>query len=565
MSGLNSRRRGAGTAMFAATLCICGSASAQSIVLDFEGPFRSNLGGSFALAGDLNSDQVPDYLVGDPIIQSGGEVVVLVSGSDGSFLHVFSTPTLFIQYGAGLAGGQDLDGDGVSDILIGANWGSTDLPASDTGSVFVYSGATFGLIREHVGSPGQNLGKPVAFLGDLDGDDVPEYAAGATHERGLSGAPQIGEAYVYSGASGAVLHSLSAGVPGDEFGWSIAGLGDVDRDGVSDFCVGARSASTQGYFLNGAVYLYSGNNGTLIRKDEGVGDLMSFGMALTGIPDVDGDGTDDYVTTAWANVNGAMVVSGSTGSAITYIQSSLAAGLSFPPSAFIDTIADVDGDGLREVLVRYYSDDNGNKHVLVASSSSGMPLYLLLDDFGVPSGFPGVVANAGDRDGDGRDEIAVTDLGASQTGGGYIFTLAPLVSKQGEISASSGGAVPFNLNAGVPRANAPYLLLASVTPAGPTSCGTDGIPVGPIPVHIPLCFDIVMQYSILLANTPPFVNTRGILDAVTGKGAAAFDLTGISLPPSAVGFSFHFAYIAKATGGGPWDLASNVESVEIVP
>jgi len=534
-------------------------ALAQSKVLEVVGPPGALIGGSFAVAGDIDNDGVPDYLVGDPVRHSGGEVVVLFSGADGSVLHTFQTPQVLIQYGISLAGGMDINNDSVPDIIIGANWGSPGFPSSDTGAVFVYSGATYGLIQQDAGSVGENLGFPVEFLDDLNGDAIAEYAAGATHDGIINAPDEVGEVYVYSGASGGIVHHLSNGAPGDRFGYSFASIGDITQDGVSDFCVGAPSASTLGFFLNGAVYLYSGLSGQVIRKDEGIGDVASYGFALAATGDVDLDGTPDYVTTSWDVINGAAVVSGATGVVLTYIQSPMADGFTYGPSHRIDTIADVEGDGIREVLVRYY-DGNSPRHLLVASATDGDPLYYLLDDLGFGSSFPGVSANAGDRDGDGWDEIATSN----GTNGASIYSTRLLVASPTGIPAATGGAANFDLNAGVPHAGSQYFLLASLTPAGVGSCS--GIPIGA--TEIPLCFDLLMDFSIFLANIPPFVNTAGLLDPTTGKATAAFDLTGVPLPPSTVGISLWFAYIAKGgqvqEAGGPWTLASNPAAVVIL-
>jgi hypothetical protein len=164
----------------------------------------------------------------------------------------------------------------------------------------------------------------------------------------------------------------------------------------------------------------------------------------------------------------------------------------------------------------------------------------------------------------------VTDPGASPTGAVYFYSARSLVAMEETVSASAGGSVPLELNPGVAHAGSPYFVLSSVTPAGALTCGTSGIPVGPIPVYLPMCFDIVMQYSIWLANVPPFVDTNGTLSAISGEGFATFDLTGIPLPPASVGLSFYFAYITKSavsanTATSPWDFASNAAMVEIVP
>jgi hypothetical protein len=46
--------------------------------------------------------------------------------------------------------------------------------------------------------------------------------------------------------NGAVLYTINGGASGDYFGTSVAGLGDVNSDGYSDFAVGAPYADPNG-------------------------------------------------------------------------------------------------------------------------------------------------------------------------------------------------------------------------------------------------------------------------------------------------------------------------------
>jgi len=551
------REARAAIAPASAAAVLAATAAAQSQVLTLTGPPNAHIGGRFAAAGDLDGDGVSDDLVSDG---SDPGVVVVYSGSDGSQLHAFPSSGLFTGFGWAIAGGHDIDGDAVPDILIGAfnnaaaGWGS--------GSVFVHSGASWGLIRQHDGSGAQNLGASVAFVGDLDGDGVCDYAAGATHYNNyLPGPEEAGEAYVYSGASGAVIHHLGPGAVGGQFGISLASIGDVDSDGVSDLCIGEPSVDTQGFFLNGKVWIVSGATGLTVLTVEGANDLASYGYRLAAPGDANLDGTPDLVTIAFDIAsfhNGAAVLSGASASRLTYIQSplALASGSSGGVGQFLDTVAALDGNGIREVLVPYYFGGIEIGHALVADAASGEPLYYLQEP-PAPSDFPGALANAGDRDGDGRDEIATSRGDNTVT----IYTTRTLVATTASIPHATGGAATFDLNAGIPHAGGAYFLIASLTPAGGPACG--GMPIGT--TVIPLCYDLLTSFSILLVNIPPFVETAGHLDGVDGKGTAAFDLIGQPLPASTIGVAIWFAYIAKdgSEAGGPWTLASNAEPVTV--
>jgi hypothetical protein len=65
-------------------------------------------------------------------------------------------------------------------------------------------------------------------------------------------------------------------------------------------------------------------------------------------------------------------------------------------------------------------------------------------------------------------------------------------------------------------------------------------------------------------NSSLLQTTFGILDDYTGQGGAQLDVTGISLPPSAIGLVIDFFYLTKPPSSG-WDAVWQATSVEIVP
>lgn len=547
--------------LLGALLCpLVAPLSAQTRMLTAEGTTGSGVGQSFAAAGDLDGDGVPDMLAGNPTTNFIQERVIAFSGADGSIIHAFLTPTQIIGFGKSCDGGRDIDGDAVPDVLVGAFVGSTGNPAPfslENGSVFAYSGATKALIRDHVGVPGQNLGNPVRFLDDMDGDGVPEYGAGATHFGESFRPPEVGEAFVYSGATGLLVHALSEGGADDFFGVAIESIGDIDQDGVADFAVGAPNTSVAPFTLNGAVYLFSGATGQIIRVDVGI-DGARFGLAIAHMGDIDDDGIDDYATTWFLGTNGAAVISGATGTPILTIQSPIAG--FFQVQSQLESLADVDGDGKRDIILRYYG--TLDRHLLVASGATGAPLYIIPDEQLQIGGFPGAIACVGDLDGDGLEEIGVTDSSASSGGDVYAYSLRPLHALETELSASKGGAVAFGLTGSTACAEGTYFLLTGFSGTRP------GFTVGQ--ADVPLNFDLLTGFSVTFANQAPFITTFGALDADTGRGTASFDLTGVPFPPAAVGVVLSFAYAAKcgatsANVGGPWNFASNAEAVVIVP
>jgi len=554
---------------------VCSTAASQTQIETFTGPPFAAISNNFAAAGDLNGDQVVDVV-------TGHGKVWLFSGADGSIFHTINQPSgaggfgNFVDAGADVVGPGGSGPDGVPDILVGAQVGNQNF----NGRVYVFSGAGFSQERVHIGTAFQNLGTMVAFLDDLTGDGVPEYGAGATYwVAGQQGSPQPGRAYIFDGASGAQLYSLTVGQVSDQFGGWIEPLGLINGDSVPDFAVGAGNASIGGKLGNGAVYIYSGATGTLIRVDSGPADGDTIGRRIGQLDDIDESGVVDYVTTWSPGTTGALVFSGETGGVLTEIMSP-------PPlleTGSVTSVRDVDGDGHRDVLLSNIAIPRiPPGYASIVSSVTGEMLFRIDDPLDESPGYPGFVAGLGDGQGkdvqdpdnDGLEDIGVMDLTDAAGGGGsiYVYSRRSLYAHADEISAAARGIVPFDVNAGVPHSGGTYFFLVSVTPLGATGpcsfapCGSTGSPIGPVPVYLPMCVDPVTTLGLQLVNQTPFVNMYGTLGASTGSTSApVFDMSSITLPPAAVCFSFYFAYVAKPADGGPWDLASSAEAVLIVP
>lgn len=281
---------------------------------------------------DLDGDGVEDFLVS----QSGwsglsgmniGAVQVL-SGTTGALIRRIEGTDLSSQFSTALTTLDDVDGDGVQDLAVGAFLADPN-SVSNAGSVFVYSGASGNLIHRINGFAGQQaFGVAVASAGDVNQDGADDLLIGA-NQFGL----QSGEAYVYSGATGLLLYTYEGGQSSKLFGSALAAAGDINGDGIPDQMVGDWRESVNQIPDTGAVYVYSGADGSLMQRIAGTQSGAAFGYSvasfqgstdlLIGAPNstspagllagtVHTGGVDPYLTAS------SLSISASAGGALTY-------------------------------------------------------------------------------------------------------------------------------------------------------------------------------------------------------------------------------------------------------
>lgn len=350
-------------------------------------------GWAVAEVGDVDGDGVRDVATGDPYSGDYRGLTVVLSGATGD--PVFETsPRPGTAEGYAVAGGADLDGDGVPDVLSGAPGAS---------EVALYSGATherFGVLE---GDPSEFFGGAVALVGDVDGDGVEDVLVGA--ERASGTAIDEGRVSLWSGADGTPLWSVPGAGAGDFLGSAAARLGDVTGDGVPDVLAGGRGNG-------GHVYVLDGVDGARVREITVEGGVAFGRSFVAGLGDVDGDGVPDIYTGDYAHDgNGqqsghAWVWSGRTGALVWDVAGDARyAGLGTGGPA-----GDVDGDGVVDlVLGSYLSSAAGvlAGQVSVYSGRDGAVLRTITskrdgENFGFDA------TGLGDVDGDGVVDLLVS-------------------------------------------------------------------------------------------------------------------------------------------------------------
>src|ERR1043165_642719 len=170
---------------------LASSAHAQVRVYQLSGEAPGlRLGTAVSAAGDVDLDGVPDYLVGgSPTVTGSYGQVLVISGRHGTVLHTLASNVADDGFGASVLGVGDLDLDGVPDAIVGSPTALVHDPLH-LGAVRAFSGRTgslLWLVRSPEGFGSTGFGKAIAEIGDLDGDGIPEIAAGPCPELGWMG------------------------------------------------------------------------------------------------------------------------------------------------------------------------------------------------------------------------------------------------------------------------------------------------------------------------------------------------------------------------------------------
>lgn len=299
-------------------------------------------GGRFGAAvgriGDVNGDDVADVIVGAPQEEPAGNdtgVAYIFDGKTGSFVRELQTPANSSNFesdrhfGAAVAGVGDVNNDGTPDAIVGAPRQAVS-GTNRAGKAYLFSGANGSVIDVMTGAgedPGL-FGGAVAGVGDLVGNNVPDFVVGAYRED-VGGVSSSGRVYLINGND---LTQTEITSPASESGWFGRSIASIGSGSDQDFVVGAVNEDEGGINNSGRAYVIDGANPT----GTPVATLASgnpengghFGRSVVGMEDLSGDGTPDVLVGApreTVNSTGdagrAYMLDGATGSVLAPITS----------------------------------------------------------------------------------------------------------------------------------------------------------------------------------------------------------------------------------------------------
>ncbi len=401
------------------------SGAGGALLQAFEGTANHYIA-SVADAGDVNGDGVTDLICGGPgqpfnLSPGVNGRVWVYSGLDYSLLWTRAGEALHDRFGSAVGGlHDDVDGDGFNDVCVGAK--GHDGVGGNGGRAYVLSGADGSTLLAVDGvAAGHQFGGSITSVVDLDGDGVRDMVVGAQDAGGISGK---GRAYVISTDSGGTIHTLLPEFSGAvDFGlFFIDAIGDMDADGVEDIYVGDFADSGG----RGKAYAYSGQTGLLIRSWPGAANGAGMGIGRgAGDVNLDGHADlfmAEWNSSAGAVSGGrGLVLSGSDGAVLQTLTGSRAqVQLGFDALA----LGDVNGDNLVDYVLTGNGKNagavaarHGVIYVLAGTVTPACPgdadfdgqvnlsdLSLLLANFGCTGG-----GCSGDVNGDGGTDLS--DLG----------------------------------------------------------------------------------------------------------------------------------------------------------
>lgn len=372
---------------------------------------EAQFGWSVASAGDVNGDGFDDVIIGAAYYGNGqvneGAVYAYYGSGEGLSTEYNWRKEINqdnAKFGWSVSSAGDVNGDGFSDILVGAPYYANG--NSQEGAAFVYLGSEQGLLEDHAWSIEGNvdnalLGKSVASAGDINGDGFGDIIIGKN----------INDSYIYFG-SNLGLSSTPVIIPKQGY---VDNVGDINGDGFSDVIVGGGDSAK--------VYLGS-STGELTASWEMEGpDQGGFGDSAGAAGDVNADGYGDVIIgeRGWRGISGFI-----TGRAYIFLGSE--SGLSNTPAwttqgvypsangnygVSVGSAGDINSDGFDDVIVGSSLFDNpqideGGVYVFLGGPTGvSATADWISESNQAYSQYGYSVSSAGDVNGDGASDILI--------------------------------------------------------------------------------------------------------------------------------------------------------------
>ncbi len=411
------------------------------------------MGFSVASAGDVNADGYSDVIVGAWNYDSGQTDEGAAFVYHGSATGINTSPAAIVEsnqisanMGISVALAGDVNGDGYSDVIVGARY--YDNVQVDEGAAFVYHGSALGINTTAVTMVESNqvsalMGYSVASAGDVNGDGYNDVIVGVYFYD--NGQTDEGVAFVYHGSATGINTTPAATVESNQasagYGISVASAGDVNGDGYSDVIVGAYNYDN-GQTDEGAAFVYHGSaagiNTIAVATLENNQTGANMGWSVASAGDVNGDGYSDVIVGAF------QYDSGQTDEGAAFVYYGSATGISIAVGAtlesnqasaylgtFVASAGDVNGDGYSDVIVGAPYYDNGQTDEGAAfvyhGSASGIntTATAMVESNQADAGMGNSVASAGDVNGDGYSDVIVGapyfDNGQTEEGAAFVY------------------------------------------------------------------------------------------------------------------------------------------------
>ncbi|MCA9445331.1 MAG: FG-GAP repeat protein, partial [Candidatus Omnitrophica bacterium] len=281
----------------------------MEVLLTLHPPVSEETGfaSSIAVIDDTNGNDRFEIAVGSPsegiedFIESGA--VHIFDSATGELIGSLTSPYLqsLERFGSHLTAAGDINDNGHQELVVGAGY-----PEYDRSNPFVYyqnpksyvfdtgSGNYLRSLFDFNTTKSDLSGPEVSPIADINNDGIPDIAVGS----GISA--YFGHiVHLLSGATGQVIRKIqppNGFTNSPKFGMSISGVPDVTGDGVQDLVVGSKEdyvGLRRG--RPGVVYVYNGVTGDLFLTISDSYAQKNFGGQVKGIEDIDGDGFGDVL------------------------------------------------------------------------------------------------------------------------------------------------------------------------------------------------------------------------------------------------------------------------------